>query len=102
MQAAAGLDVDYIGVGPVHATPTKPGRPAVGLELVRYAAAHAPVPFFAIGGITPDNVGVVANAGASRVAAVRALTESSDPARVARELRSAVVAHGEGQRVGAT
>ena len=43
--------VDYIGVGPVHETPTKPGRPAVGLELVRYAAANASVPFFAIGGI---------------------------------------------------
>ncbi len=43
--------VDYIGVGPVHETPTKPGRPAVGVELVRYAAAHAAVPFFAIGGL---------------------------------------------------
>src|SRR3954454_6769674 len=37
---------DYIGVGPVHETPTKPGRPAVGLELVRYAASHATVPWF--------------------------------------------------------
>ena len=53
---AAAADVDYIGVGPVHATPTKPGRPAVGLELVRYAARQAIVPFFAIGGITPANV----------------------------------------------
>ncbi len=43
--------VDYIGVGPIHETPTKPGRPAVGVELVRYAAANAPVPFFAIGGL---------------------------------------------------
>ena len=48
--------VDYIGVGPVHATPTKPGRPAVGLELVRYAAVHAQVPFFAIGGIDAGNL----------------------------------------------
>ena len=56
--SASGADgaplVDYIGVGPVHETPTKPGRPAVGVELVRYAAAHAPVPFFAIGGLDAD------------------------------------------------
>ena len=56
IDAAANLEVDYIGVGPVHATPTKPGRPAVGLELVRYAAAHAARPFFAIGGITAANL----------------------------------------------
>ena len=44
-------DADYISVGPVWETPTKEGRPAVGLELVRYAAEHAPLPFYAIGGI---------------------------------------------------
>ncbi|MHB8234767.1 MAG: thiamine phosphate synthase, partial [Solirubrobacteraceae bacterium] len=48
--------VDYVGVGPVHETPTKPGRPAVGLQLVRYAAAHASVPFFAIGGLDATNL----------------------------------------------
>jgi len=90
VDAAAGLPVDYIGVGPVHATPTKPGRPAVGLELIRYAAAHATVPFFAIGGISPDNVAAVREAGAERVAVVRALTEAPDPALVARTLREAV------------
>src|SRR5947209_6003983 len=51
--------VDYIGVGPVHSTPTKPGRPPVGLELVRHAAAHAAVPFFAIGGIDSSNAAAV-------------------------------------------
>ena len=56
--------VDYIGVGPVHETPTKEGRPAVGVELVRYAAAHAPVPFFAIGGLNAANIGEVIAAGA--------------------------------------
>ncbi|MGZ4201824.1 MAG: thiamine phosphate synthase, partial [Thermoleophilaceae bacterium] len=67
--AALRSDVDYFAVGPVHATPTKPGRPAVGLELVRYAAAHAGErPFFAIGGIDPGNVADVAAAGAERVA----------------------------------
>ena len=55
--------VDYIGVGPVHETPTKPGRPAVGLELVRYAAANARVPFFAIGGLDAANVGEVIERG---------------------------------------
>jgi thiamine-phosphate pyrophosphorylase len=84
VDAAAG--VDYIGVGPVHATPTKPGRPAVGLDLVRYAAEHARVPFFAIGGIGPDNVGEVWAAGAQRIAVVRALTEAEDPERAAARL----------------
>ena len=65
IDAALSAPVDYIGVGPVHATPTKPGRPAVGLELVRYAAAHATVPFFAIGGISPANVAAVRDAGAT-------------------------------------
>jgi thiamine-phosphate pyrophosphorylase len=92
VDAAAELDVDYIGVGPVHATPTKPGRPAVGLELVRYAAARARVPFFAIGGVTEHNVRAVAEAGAARVAVVRALTEAADPSRTAHALREALTA----------
>jgi thiamine-phosphate pyrophosphorylase len=79
--------VDYIGVGPVHATPTKPGRPAVGVELVRYAAADATVPFFAIGGLDADNVGEVLDAGASRVCVLRAVANAEDPERAARELR---------------
>jgi thiamine-phosphate pyrophosphorylase len=90
VDAASGLDVDYIGVGPVHATPTKPGRPAVGLDLVRYAAEHATVPFFAIGGIAPANVAAVRSAGATRIAVVRALTEAPDPASAARKLRQAI------------
>jgi thiamine-phosphate pyrophosphorylase len=90
VDAAADLDVDYIGVGPVHATPTKPGRPAVGLELVGYAAAHAAVPFFAIGGISPENVRSVRSAGASRIAVVRALTDAPDPVHAARRLRQGI------------
>ncbi|MBV9195508.1 MAG: thiamine phosphate synthase [Solirubrobacterales bacterium] len=78
---------DYIGVGPVYATPTKPGRPAVGLGLVRYAAAHAAVPFFAIGGIGPENVSAVVAAGAERIAVVRALTDADDPEAAAAQLR---------------
>ena len=101
IESAADAEVDYIGVGPVQATPTKPGRPAVGLELVRYAAQHAATPFFAIGGISAANVGAVRHAGALRIAVVRALTQASDPEATARALRQGVVAAQEA-RVGAT
>lgn len=88
--ACADPDVDYLGVGPVHATPTKPGRPAVGLSLVAYAAANATKPFFAIGGIDPALAPAVVAAGANRIAVVRALTLAEDPARAARALRRAL------------
>jgi thiamine-phosphate pyrophosphorylase len=84
--ADAGL-VDYIGVGPVHATPTKPGRPAVGLELVRYAAEHASVPFFAIGGIDASNAADAIDAGAWRLCVLRAIAAAENPEHAARELR---------------
>lgn len=87
--AGAGA-ADYIGVGPVHATPTKPGRHPVGVELVRFAAFHAPVPFFAIGGIDTANVRDVVAAGARRIAVVRAITEADDPRSAAEQLRAAV------------
>jgi thiamine-phosphate pyrophosphorylase len=96
VDAAAGAD--YIAVGPVYATPTKAGRPPVGLELVRYAAEHARVPFFAIGGIDPANVVTVADAGAPRVVVVRAIANASDPAAAARALLAGL---GERSRVGA-
>jgi thiamine-phosphate pyrophosphorylase len=79
--------VDYIGVGPVHETPTKPGRPAVGAELVRYAAEHARVPFFAIGGLDVGNVGEVLDAGATRLCVLRAIAAAGDPQAAARALR---------------
>jgi thiamine-phosphate pyrophosphorylase len=85
----AGL-VDYIGVGPIHETPTKPGRPAVGLELIRYAAAHATVPFFAIGGLDAENLTETLDAGASRVCVLRAIAAAEDPERAARALRGAL------------
>jgi thiamine-phosphate pyrophosphorylase len=81
---------DYIGVGPVFATPTKAGRPAVGLELVRYAAAHARQPWFAIGGIDAANVSQVVEAGARRIAVVRAIGDAPDPERAARTLCDAL------------
>ncbi len=83
-------DADYIGVGPVYATPTKEGRPAVGLDLVRYAAARARLPWFAIGGIDRTNVDAVVAAGAKRIAVVRAIGDASDPSDAAAELRAAL------------
>lgn len=84
--AVEGSAADYFAVGPVFATPTKPGRPAVGGELVRFAATHATRPFFAIGGIDLATLPGVIAAGASRVAVVRALTEAEHPADAARRL----------------
>jgi thiamine-phosphate pyrophosphorylase len=81
---------DYLGVGPVYATPTKAGRPPVGLELVRYAASSAQMPWFAIGGIDASNVAEVVAAGASRIAVVRAIGDASDPGAAARTLRDAL------------
>lgn len=83
-------EANYIGVGPVHETPTKEGRPAAGLELVRHAAAHARQPWFAIGGIDRTNVEEVLAAGAARIAVVRAIAGAPDPETAARELRSAL------------
>jgi thiamine-phosphate pyrophosphorylase len=89
-QVDSAQGADYIGVGPVFETPTKPGRPAVGPQLVRYAFAHAPVPFFAIGGISPTNLASIREAGATRVAVVRALTQAQAPELVARALKQAL------------
>jgi len=83
-------EADYIGVGPVYATPTKEGRPAVGLELVRYAAANARRPWFAIGGIDETTIEDVVRAGATRVAVLRAIGDAADPEGAARTLRAAL------------
>ena len=89
-QIAAAKGVDYISVGPVWETPTKEGRPAVGLELVRHASEHAALPFYAIGGIDPSNAEEVVEAGARRVAVVRAIRDAEDPAAAAVALRAAL------------
>jgi thiamine-phosphate pyrophosphorylase len=83
---------DYISVGPIWETPTKQGRPGVGLELIDTAARIARLPWFAIGGIDPGNVGEVVAAGARRVVVVRAIRDAEDPAAAARGLRDAVEA----------
>jgi thiamine-phosphate pyrophosphorylase len=79
---------DYLGVGPVFATPTKPGRPAVGVELVASVAPVVAIPWFAIGGIDATNISNVLVAGAGRVAVVRAVTSAADPAAAAAELKA--------------
>ena len=83
-------DADYIGVGPVYATPTKEGRPGVGLELVGYAAEHARAPWFSLGGIDAGNVADVVAAGAERIAVIRAIADAPDPERAAAEFRTAL------------
>lgn len=90
LDCAADEDVDYVAVGPVHATPTKAGRPAIGLDPVRYAARHACRPWFAIGGIDPTTVTEVLDAGARRVVVVRAVTEADDAEQAAWALRRAL------------
>ena len=90
--ADADPDVDYLAVGPVHATPTKPGRPAAGLEYVAYAAGHVASPWFAIGGLDASNAAAVAERGARRIVVVRAITEADDPEAAARALRAALEA----------
>jgi thiamine-phosphate pyrophosphorylase len=86
-QADAAEGVDYFAVGPVHATPTKEGRPAVGLGPVRHAAATARLPWFAIGGIDAGTLPEVLDAGARRIVVVRAIAEADDPGAAARRLR---------------
>lgn len=89
--AAADADplVDYLCVGPVWATPTKPGRPATGLGLVRWAAAQPRTPWFAIGGIdVGERLDAVVEAGARRVVVVRALADAPDPEAAVRALRA--------------
>lgn len=83
--AVAEPGVDYFCVGPTWPTPTKPGRPAPGLELTAYAGSvDAGRPWFAIGGIDLDTLDAVLAAGATRVVVVRAITEAPDPAAATR------------------
>jgi thiamine-phosphate pyrophosphorylase len=91
----ASSGVDYMSVGPIWETPTKQGRPAVGLELITHAAANAPYPFFAIGGIDASNATQVVEAGARRLCVVRAIRDAAEPAAAAEELRGAFAEAGE-------
>jgi len=95
-QAAAALaeGFDYIGFGPLFATLTKPGRPAIGMADIRRVEVsvgqHLPV--FCIGGIKPDNLAAVLAAGARRVVIVSALLQAPDPAAATRAVRREIEA----------
>lgn len=97
-QVDAGISsgADYISVGPIWETPTKEGRAATGLDLVRHAAGAATLPFFAIGGIDAGNAPDVLAAGARRLCVVRAIRDAEDPAAAATSLRRAFLTVGEG------
>ena len=90
LDASRDEPVDYISAGPVNATPTKPGRPGTGVEYLSYAAAHAAHPFYVTGGVTPETVGPMVAAGATRFVVVRHLTEAADPEAAAAALRTAI------------
>lgn len=90
IDAAQTSGADYIGVGPVHETPTKQGRPGTGLDLVSYAAQVSELPFFVIGGIDAERAGEVAETGARRIAVVRAIENSADPRLTASTLLAAI------------
>ena len=91
--AAGDSDADYFCVGPCWPTPTKPGRHAPGLQLVREAAElGGDKPWFAIGGIDARRLPEVLNAGARRIVVVRAITAAEDPRAAAEQLRSALAA----------
>jgi thiamine-phosphate pyrophosphorylase len=92
IEAAQTLPLDYISVGPVHATPIRPHASPVGHALITYASRSSKLPFFAVGGIEPHNTGAVAAAGAQRIAVVRAIAESSDPERAAAVLKAEITA----------
>ncbi len=90
-EATGAARPDYLSVGPVHATPTKPGRPAAGIDYVRHAAANAgDLPWFAIGGIDEGAIGEVVAAGASRAVVVRAIRDVRYPRGAAEGLRAAL------------
>jgi thiamine-phosphate pyrophosphorylase len=87
LDAGIASGADQLSVGPVWETPTKPGRPAAGLDYVRAAAARRPPrPWFAIGGIDRSNLGEVLEAGAQRIVVVRAIRSAADPRAAAAEL----------------
>ena len=81
-------NVDYFAVGPCWPTPTKPGRPAPGLDLIKYVSSiQVDKPWFAIGGIGFEEVDQVIDAGATRIVVVRAITNSDNPERAAKRLK---------------
>jgi len=85
--AAEADGADYIGFGPLYATPTKPGRPAIGLEEIARVHATVRIPIFCIGGIKLENLDSILAAGARRVVIVSGLLQASDIAGYARRVK---------------
>jgi thiamine-phosphate pyrophosphorylase len=90
LDASEAEPVDYVSVGPLIPTPTKPGRPGTGLGYLDYAATHCTRPFFVTGGVTPDAVAALADHGARQFVVVRHLTEAERPGEAAEALRRAI------------
>lgn len=88
MQRAIAQGADYIGVGPIYATPTKPGKNPAGLDYLSYVAENCDLPWFAIGGIGTSNVNDVLATGAKRIAVVRAIMKAEQPTKVTQYLLS--------------
>jgi len=89
IESAAAEPIDYLGVGPVNATPTKPGRPGVGLELLTIAARMT-LPWFVTGGMGPTTIPGAVAAGARRFVVVRAITEAPDAAAAVRAIKGVI------------
>ena len=89
---ALGDVLDYVAVGPVNETPTKPGRPGTGIELVEHAARVLQLPWFVTGGMSEETLDPVMAAGARRIVVVRAITESADPPAAAARLKERLLA----------
>jgi thiamine-phosphate pyrophosphorylase len=88
MEQAIAESADYIGVGPVFETPTKPGKAGIGLDYLSYVANKCPIPWFAIGGIDTDNASQVIAAGGRRLAVVRSIMEAEQPGLTVRQFLS--------------
>ncbi|OIP74748.1 MAG: thiamine-phosphate diphosphorylase [Oscillatoriales cyanobacterium CG2_30_44_21] len=95
LEIALNNQVNYVGVGPVHATPTKPNKAASGYEYVNYAAKNSQIPWFVIGGLDETNLEAAIAAGARRVAVVRALMQAEHPDLVAKKMRSQLIPNKE-------
>ncbi len=87
IEAALAEKPDYIAVGPIHATPTKPDYPPVGIKLIQYAADQVSIPFFCIGGINLENVDEILAAGAKRIVVVSGILLAKDPERYTKQLK---------------
>ena len=90
LEASLEDPIDYISAGPVTPTPTKPGRPGTGLGYVSWASELSARPVFVTGGVTPETVREMVDAGGRRFVVVRYLTEADDPEGRARTLRRAI------------